>query len=66
MVVDILNHLHVDGYVELRKGLTLAEADDIKWRLRALLLEDPDIADVTLGILEDDDLRSWNPGSAVH
>ncbi|MDF2660620.1 MAG: cation diffusion facilitator family transporter [Paenibacillus sp.] len=56
---------HVDGYVELRKGLTLAEADDIKWRLKALLMEDPDITDVTLGILEDDDLRSWRPGDTV-
>ncbi|GAB2672849.1 cation diffusion facilitator family transporter [Paenibacillus thermoaerophilus] len=50
---------HVEAYVELRKGLTLAEADDIKFRLRDKLLSDPNITDVTLGILEDDDLKEW-------
>lgn len=52
---------HVDGYVELRVGLTLADADDIKFRLRATLLNDPDITDVTLGILEDNGVRDWRP-----
>ncbi|SCW41669.1 cation diffusion facilitator family transporter [Paenibacillus tianmuensis] len=52
---------HVDGYVELRVGLTLADADDIKFRLKATLLNDPDITDVTLGILEDNGVRDWRP-----
>ncbi|GLI10710.1 cation diffusion facilitator transporter [Paenibacillus tyrfis] len=52
---------HVDGYVELRVGLTLADADDIKFRLKAMLLSDPDITDVTLGILEDNGVRDWRP-----
>ncbi|MCP3772924.1 cation diffusion facilitator family transporter [Paenibacillus sp. MZ04-78.2] len=52
---------HVDGYVELRVGLTLADADDIKFRLKAMLLSDPDITDVTLDILEDNGVRDWRP-----
>lgn len=52
-------YYHVEGYIELCKGLTLADADDIKFAVRDTLLRDPDIADVTLGILEDDDLKSW-------
>jgi len=51
---------HVEAYVELRKNLTLAEADDIKTHLQAKLLEDPDISDVTLGILESDDEQDWS------
>ncbi|WP_339206227.1 cation diffusion facilitator family transporter [Paenibacillus sp. FSL K6-3182] len=54
-------YYHVEGYLELQPGLTLAVADDIKFLVRAKLLEDKDIADVTLGILEDDGKRSWNP-----
>lgn len=50
---------HVEAYVELRKGMTLADADDVKFALRDKLLRDPDIADATLGILEDDQVRSW-------
>ncbi|RKN84238.1 cation diffusion facilitator family transporter [Paenibacillus ginsengarvi] len=52
---------HVEGYIELRKGLTLAVADDIKFRVRDKLLADPDIADVTLGIIEDNGVIDWNP-----
>ncbi|WP_157037639.1 cation diffusion facilitator family transporter [Ornithinibacillus californiensis] len=50
---------HVEVTVELVKGLTLAEADDIKFRLSDKLLREPDIADVVLGIIEDDDTKSW-------
>ncbi|WP_197029767.1 cation diffusion facilitator family transporter [Brevibacillus borstelensis] len=52
---------HVEVYLELVKGLTLADADDIKFRVRDELLKDPDITDVTLGILEDNDVRDWRP-----
>jgi cation diffusion facilitator family transporter len=52
---------HVEGYVELRTGLTLADADDIKFRVRDKILEDPDVSDVTLGILEDNGVRDWIP-----
>lgn len=44
---------HVDGVIELCPGLSLADADGIKFRLKAKLLEDPGITDVTLGIIED-------------
>jgi cation diffusion facilitator family transporter len=50
---------HVESYIELRKGLTLAVADDIKFRVRDKLLNDPDISDVTIGIIESDDFQSW-------
>lgn len=52
---------HVEAYIELRKGLTLAVADDIKFRVRDKLLAVPDITDVTLGIIEDDEVRNWSP-----
>jgi cation diffusion facilitator family transporter len=50
---------HVEAYIELRKNLSLADADDIKFRVRDKILEDPDIDDVTLGIIETDDYQSW-------
>lgn len=50
---------HVDVTVELKKGLTLAEADDIKFQLTDKLLREEEIADVVLGIIEDDDKESW-------
>ncbi|MFD1954640.1 cation diffusion facilitator family transporter [Paenibacillus thailandensis] len=50
---------HVDAYLELRKGLMLADADDIKFRVRDKLLANPDVTDVTLGIIEDDEVRTW-------
>ncbi|MBG9567279.1 cation diffusion facilitator family transporter [Brevibacillus agri] len=50
---------HVECYVELRTGLTLAVADDIKYRIRDSLLTDPDISDVTMGILEDNGVSDW-------
>ena len=52
---------HVDSYIDLIPGLTLADADDIKMQVRDLLLQDPDVSDVTLGILEDNGVRDWNP-----
>lgn len=50
---------HVDTTVELTKGLTLGEADDIKFNLTDKLLRTPEIADVTMGIIEDDDEMHW-------
>lgn len=52
---------HVEAYIELRIGMTLAEAGQTKARINAILLKDPDIADVVLGILEDDGIKLWNP-----
>ncbi|RYG72024.1 cation transporter [Lentibacillus lipolyticus] len=49
---------HVEGTVELEKGLSLAEADDIKFQLSEKLLRSSEIADVVLGIIEDDDKQS--------
>lgn len=50
---------HVEAYIELRKGLSLADADDIKFRIQSSLIADKDITDATLGILEDNDVRNW-------
>jgi divalent metal cation (Fe/Co/Zn/Cd) transporter len=52
---------HVEGYIELKEGFTLADADDIKFRVRDRLLADSNIGDVTMGILETDNIRDWNP-----
>ncbi|WP_070119591.1 cation diffusion facilitator family transporter [Bacillus marinisedimentorum] len=50
---------HVETYIELKKGLSLADADDIKFRIRDTLLNDPDIGDVQMGIVETDDVKTW-------
>ncbi|AXI08534.1 cation transporter [Oceanobacillus zhaokaii] len=52
---------HVEGTVELKKGLTLADADDIKFRLKDMLLRQSEVADALIGIIEDDDKLSWKP-----
>ncbi|MNI79302.1 ferrous iron efflux protein F [compost metagenome] len=54
-------YYHVEGLIELRRGLSLADADDIKFKVRDKLLADPPISDVTLGILEDNGVRNWVP-----
>lgn len=50
---------HVEGYLELRKGLSLADADDIKFRVRDKVLNDHDVDDVLMGIIETDDVQTW-------
>ncbi|MNH86861.1 ferrous iron efflux protein F [compost metagenome] len=52
---------HVDGYIELRVGFTLADADDVKFRVRDRLLRESDISDVNLGIVEDNGVKDWKP-----
>lgn len=54
-------YYHVDGMIELKQGLSLADADDIKFKVRDALLRDPDITDVTLGIIEDNGVKNWTP-----
>lgn len=54
-------YYHVDAMIELRKGLSLADADDIKFRVQAHLIADPDITDVVLGIIEDNGVANWTP-----
>lgn len=54
-------YYHVESYIELRPGLSLADADDIKFRIRDHLITDPDIADVTIGIIEDNGVKDWPP-----
>jgi cation diffusion facilitator family transporter len=54
-------YYHVEGQIELRKGLSLAAADDIKFRVQDKLIADPDITDVVLGIIEDNGVRDWKP-----
>lgn len=50
---------HIDSIVELEKGMSLADADDIKFRVKEHLLKTPDVADVTIGIIEDDGVSKW-------
>ena len=50
---------HVESYIELLPGLTLAEADSIKLKIRDLLLAYKDVTDVTLGIIEDTGVKEW-------
>jgi divalent metal cation (Fe/Co/Zn/Cd) transporter len=67
MVMDIFKmriiqegrYYHVEAYLELKKGLPLSDADDIKFAIQEKLTADPDIADVTLGIIEDDGIQGW-------
>lgn len=54
-------YYHVEGIIELRKGLSLAVADDIKFRVRDKIISDPDISDVGLGIIEDNGVQNWVP-----
>lgn len=50
---------HVDVTVELKKGLTLNVADDLKFRLTSELLQDAYITDVVVGIIEDNNEQTW-------
>lgn len=52
---------HVDARIELLKGLTLAEADDVVFSLTDELLQSRNITDVDLGVIEDDDQVNWFP-----
>lgn len=54
-------YYHVEALIELRKGLTLAVADDIKYRVQDKLMADSDISDVGIGIIEDNGVMDWNP-----
>lgn len=54
-------YYHVDTMIELRSGLSLADADDIKFRVQDQLSSDPDISDVVLGIIEDNGVKNWTP-----
>ncbi|QHS22473.1 cation transporter [Virgibacillus sp. MSP4-1] len=58
-VIQVGRQYHVDSYIELTEGLSLEKADDIKIKVQNKILKDPDIDDVTLGILESDDKKSW-------
>jgi cation diffusion facilitator family transporter len=52
---------HVESYIELRPGLTLAKAAIIKSRIRDQLVAYQDVTDVTLGIIEDNGVKDWRP-----
>ena len=52
---------HVESYIELHLGLTLAEAVNIKSRIRDNLLAYENVTDVTLGIIEDNGVKDWRP-----
>ncbi|MCY9760811.1 cation diffusion facilitator family transporter [Paenibacillus alvei] len=54
-------YYHVDAMIETRKGLSLADADDIIFRVQDKLIADPDITDVVIGIIEDNGVRDWTP-----
>ncbi len=57
---------HTEVYVELRPGLSLAEADKIKARVKEKLMADGDITDVTLGGLADNGVRDWSAEKVLH
>ncbi|MCK6205363.1 cation diffusion facilitator family transporter [Bacillus infantis] len=50
---------HIESYIELKAGLSLAIADDIIYRVRDKLFKDPDVGDVRMGILETDNITTW-------
>ncbi|MBM7551315.1 cation diffusion facilitator family transporter [Thalassobacillus pellis] len=52
-------NFHVEGYIELKEGLSLDQADDIKFRVIEKVQEDEDITDVTIGIVETDHTQNW-------
>jgi len=52
---------HVESYIELRSGFSLAKAGTIKARIRDQLLAYEEITDVTLGIIEDNCIQDWRP-----
>ncbi len=52
---------HVEAMLELTPGLSLAEADDIKFKVWDKLLKSTDILDVTLGIVESNEEQDWDP-----
>ncbi|MFD2444025.1 cation diffusion facilitator family transporter [Bacillus sp. CGMCC 1.16607] len=54
-------YYHVEALIELRKGLSLSVADDIKFRVQDKLMADQDIADVGIGIIEDNGVADWKP-----
>ncbi|WP_080839182.1 cation diffusion facilitator family transporter [Cohnella massiliensis] len=54
-------YYHVEAMLELKKGMTLADADDIKFKVRDSLLLESDIVDVGIGIIEDNGIQSWAP-----
>lgn len=54
-------YYHVESLIELRRGLSLADADDIKFRVQDELIADPDITDVGIGIIEDNGVKDWTP-----
>ncbi|WP_168122622.1 cation diffusion facilitator family transporter [Paenibacillus sp. HB172176] len=50
---------HVEAYIELKNGFSLAEATEINHKVRNTVLEDPHIADVILGTLDDNGVVNW-------
>jgi cation diffusion facilitator family transporter len=50
---------HVDGKIELKRDMSLAEADHVKLRVKYVLVSEPNITDVTLGVMEDNGVRNY-------
>ncbi|NEU30365.1 cation diffusion facilitator family transporter [bacterium LRH843] len=53
-------YYHIEALIELTKGKSLLEAGNIKTRIYDQLITDPHITDVTLEIIEDDDIKDWS------
>lgn len=53
VVTSFVASPYLDGVTTILMGvlMAIAEADDIKFDIRNLVIRDPDIADVTFGIL---------------
>ncbi len=58
-VVQEGRQYHVESYLELEKGMSLANADDIKFEVEDMLLKDKDIDDATLGVIESDGKQDY-------
>lgn len=65
-VVKEGRQFHVEAVLELSKGLSLAEADDIKFKVWDKLLKSSNISDVSLGIVESNEELDWDPEEDEH
>ena len=54
---------HVEVSVEIDPGMTVAEMDDIKDRLKSKILQEKGVVDVLVDFDEDDGVRTWKKSS---
>ena len=54
---------HVEVSVEIDPGMTVAEMDDIKDRLKSKILQEKGVVDVLVDFDEDDGVQTWRKSS---